>query len=64
MVFAVGEATPAVRVRPRRQRLLDVPQQVSTRLLGLAAETLQPKVIDHRIVSRDAVFSFPVEGLL
>lgn len=35
-----------------------------TRALVLAAETLQIKVLDHLIVSRDAVFSFRKEGLL
>ena len=35
-----------------------------TRALVLAAETLQLKVLDHLIVSRDAVFSFRGEGLL
>jgi DNA repair protein RadC len=35
-----------------------------TRALVLAAETLQIKVLDHIIVSKDAVFSFRREGLL
>ena len=35
-----------------------------TRTLILAAETLQIKVLDHLIVSKDAVFSFRKEGLL
>ena len=35
-----------------------------TRALVLAAETLQIKVLDHLIVSKDAVFSFRKEGLL
>lgn len=35
-----------------------------TRALVLAAETLQIKVVDHLIVSKDAVFSFRREGLL
>lgn len=35
-----------------------------TRALILAAETLQIKVFDHLIVSKDAVFSFRKEGLL
>lgn len=35
-----------------------------TRALVLAAETLQIRVLDHLIVSKDAVFSFRQEGLL
>lgn len=35
-----------------------------TRALVMAAETLQIKVFDHLIVSKDAVFSFRKEGLL
>ena len=35
-----------------------------TRALVLAAETLQIKVLDHVIVSKDDVFSFRKEGLL
>ena len=35
-----------------------------TRALVLAAETLQIKVLDHVIVSKDDVFSFSKEGLL
>ena len=35
-----------------------------TRALVLAAETLQIKVVDHVIVSKDDVFSFRKEGLL
>ena len=35
-----------------------------TRALMLAAETLQIKVLDHIIVSKDDVFSFRKEGLL
>ena len=35
-----------------------------TRALVLAAETLQIKVLDHLIVTRDEVFSFRKEGLL
>lgn len=35
-----------------------------TRALVLAAATLQVKVVDHLVVSRDAVFSFRQEGLL
>ncbi len=35
-----------------------------TRTLVLAATTLQIKVLDHVIVSRDSVFSFRSEGLL
>lgn len=35
-----------------------------TRALVLAAETLQIKVLDHVIVSKDEVFSFRKEGLL
>lgn len=35
-----------------------------TRALVLAAETLQIKVLDHLIVSKDAVFSFRKEGLI
>jgi DNA repair protein RadC len=35
-----------------------------TRALVLAAETLQIKVIDHLIVSKDEIFSFSREGLL
>jgi len=35
-----------------------------TRALVLAAETLQIKVMDHIIVSKDAVFSFRNKGLL
>lgn len=35
-----------------------------TRALVLAAETLQIKVLDHLIVSKDAIFSFRKEGLL
>ena len=38
--------------------------KILTRALVLAAETLQIKVIDHIIVSKDAVFSFQREGLL
>lgn len=38
--------------------------RILTRALVLAAETLQIKVLDHLIVSRDAVFSFRKEGLL
>jgi DNA repair protein RadC len=35
-----------------------------TRTLVLAADTLQIEVVDHLIVSKDAVFSFRKEGLL
>lgn len=38
--------------------------KILTRALVLAAETLQIKVLDHVIVSRDDVFSFRKEGLL
>jgi len=38
--------------------------RVLTRALVLAAETLQIKVLEHLIISKDAVFSFRREGLL
>jgi len=40
------------------------PDKVLTRALVLAANTVQLKLLDHLIVSPDAVFSFRKEGLL
>ena len=49
---------PNGNVRPSEQ------DKTLTRALLLAAETLQIKVLDHIIVSKDDVFSFRKEGLL
>lgn len=56
LVFAHNH--PNGDVRPTEQ------DKVLTRALVLAATTVQIKVLDHLIVSADAVFSFRKEGLL
>lgn len=56
LVFAHNH--PNSNVQPTEQ------DKVLTRALILAATTLQVKVLDHVIVSTDAVFSFRREGLL
>lgn len=56
VVFAHNH--PNGNVQPSEQ------DKVLTRALVLAATTLQIKVLDHLIVSRDEVFSFRKEGLL
>lgn len=56
LVFAHNH--PNGNVNPSEQ------DKILTRALVLAAETLQIKVHDHLIVSKDAVFSFRKEGLL
>jgi len=56
LVFAHNH--PNGNVQPSEQ------DQTLTRALVLAATTLQIKVLDHLIVSPDAVFSFLQEGLL
>ena len=56
LVFAHNH--PNGHVRPSEQ------DKTLTRALVLAAETLQIKVLDHLIVSKDVIFSFRKEGLL
>ncbi len=57
-VLAFTHNHPNGDVRPTEQ------DKVLTRALVLAATTLQIKVLDHVIVSKDTVFSFRQEGLL
>jgi DNA repair protein RadC len=54
----VAHNHPSGNVQPSDQ------DKVVTRSLVLAAATLQVKLLDHLIVSRDEVFSFRAEGLL
>jgi len=56
LVFAHNH--PNGNVQPSEQ------DKMLTRALVLAAVALQIKVLDHVIVSTDAVFSFRKEGLL
>jgi DNA repair protein RadC len=56
LIFAHNH--PNGNVKPSEQ------DKTLTRALVLAAQTLQIKVLDHVIVSKDDVFSFRKEGLL
>lgn len=56
--LVVGHNHPNGKVQPSE------PDKLMTRALVLAAETLQVRIVDHMIVSPDAVFSFRKAGLL
>jgi DNA repair protein RadC len=56
--LVVAHNHPNGDVRPSEQ------DKMLTRALVLATNTIQMKLLDHFIVSPDAVFSFRSEGLL